>query len=144
MMRAVRSMVGAMLVAAAVFSARAVLAGPPLLCFPYDIGNARSLPMAQGSWRAIDPRYDVSRLVDDTLVLLAPETPVVVRMETLRRATIYAAEHPAIASALFTTVKQRADAKAPLAAFDYGYLVEAFREAEMVYKRPLVTDAALR
>jgi hypothetical protein len=37
--------------------------------------------------------------------------------------------------------EDRANAKAPLAAFDYGYLVEAFREAESVFKRPLATDS---
>ena len=61
---------------AALTTARPALAGPPLLCFPFDIGAARSLPIGQGSWRAIDPRYDVSHLVDDTLALLAPQTPV--------------------------------------------------------------------
>ena len=66
------------------------LAGPPLVCFPFEIGNAGTLPMGANGWRSIDPTYDVTRLVDDTLALLRPETPVLVRMETLRRATIYA------------------------------------------------------
>jgi hypothetical protein len=106
------------------------LAGPPLLCFPFEIGSARSLPMGNGAWHAIDPAYDVSHLVADTLELLAPGTPVVVRMETLRRATVYASAHPSIASELMNELKTRSEAKAPLAAFDYGYLVEAYREAE--------------
>lgn len=85
---------------AALLIARPALAGPPLVCFPFDIGAARSLPMGTHGWESIDPTYDVSRLVDDTLALLAPETPVLVRMETLRRATIYASKHPAVATAL--------------------------------------------
>jgi hypothetical protein len=64
--------------------------GPPLLCHPFDINNARSLPWSGSEWRGVDKNYNINRLVDDTLGLLAPETPVMVRMETLRRATVYA------------------------------------------------------
>ena len=85
--------------------------------------------MGHGDWRAVDPAYDVSRLVADTLGLLTPSMPVVVRMETLRRATIYAAAHPASAADLMSELRKRSDARAPLAAFDDGYLVEALREA---------------
>src|SRR5262245_19200448 len=70
-----------------------VFAGPVLLCFPFDIGTARSLPIGGGDWHAIDTRYDIARLTDDTLALLTPDTPIVVRMETLRRATLYAAKN---------------------------------------------------
>ena len=125
----------AALTAAIVFAAVPAFAGPPLLCFPFDIGNARTLPMGQGDWHAVDPRYDVSHLVTDTLGLLTPTMPVIVRMETLRRATIYAAPNPDLAKALMTELRARADAKAPLAAFDLGYLSEALLEADVVFKQ---------
>jgi len=98
---------------AALMTARPALAGPPLLCFPFDIGAARSLPIGHGSWRAIDPRYDVSHLADDTLALLAPQTPVLVRMETLRRATLYAADRPEVATALLARLRDRAKVPPP-------------------------------
>lgn len=61
-------------------------------------------------------------------------------METLRRATIYATAHPVAAAELMSALKKRSEAKAPLAAFDYGYLVEAFREAAMVFNQPMATE----
>src|SRR2546427_7269413 len=101
----VRSICSAAAVVAALTVPQRVFAGPPLLCFPFDIGQARSLPMGQANWRTIDPGYDVTHLVDDTLALLGPDTPVIVRMETLRRATIYAAPRPEIADALLTALR---------------------------------------
>src|SRR5213593_3464326 len=98
MTRRISSM--ALAAAALLVLARPALAGPPLLCFPFEIGAARSLPMGTSGWRATDPRYDVSHLVADTVALLGPETPVIVHMETLRRATIYAATNPAVAEQL--------------------------------------------
>ena len=128
-----RPLMIATLGSAALFLARPALAGPPLLCFPFEIGAAKSLPMGHGAWHNIDPTYDVARLVEDTLGLLSPDAPVKVRMETIRRATIYASKHPAIANALLSALQQRAahpDSKtAALAVFDFGYLVETYREA---------------
>ncbi|MBI3492372.1 MAG: hypothetical protein HY047_11415 [Acidobacteria bacterium] len=121
--------------AALLVLARPALAGPPLLCFPFEIGAAKSLPMAPEvakNWHATDPKYDVSHLVSDTLALLVPSTPVMVRMETLRRATVYASTNPKVADALTTALKERDDARRPLAAFDYGYFVEASREAATI------------
>ena len=65
-------------------------AGTPLICHPYTIGAAKSLPGSDGDWKGVNPSYDRTHLVRDTLALLTPETPVIVRMETLRRAAIYA------------------------------------------------------
>ena len=79
---------GALLAAALLFSS-AALAGPPLLCHPFDTAGAASLPWG-GGWNRIDTRYDTARLSADTLRLLATDTPVIARMETLRRAAIYA------------------------------------------------------
>ena len=136
----VRWMVFAGVMGAALMTARPALAGPPLLCFPFDIGAARSLPIGHGSWRAIDPRYDVSHLADDTLALLAPQTPVLVRMETLRRATLYAADRPEIATALLARLRDRAKVPAAdvgLAVFDFGYLVETYRQAVPIFKHAI-------
>ncbi|HJZ72003.1 MAG TPA: hypothetical protein VKE51_09685 [Vicinamibacterales bacterium] len=123
----------------AVSVARPALAGPPLLCEPFAIGSARSLPMGSGSWRAMDPKYDVSHLVEDTLAILVPSTAINVRMETLRRAAIYAAEHPEMSAPLLNALEDRSKAKAYWAAFDYGYLVEALREAAPIFKSAAVT-----
>ena len=128
---------------------QAALAGPPLLCHPFQIGNARSLPWSGSEWRGVDKSYAINRLVGDTVALLTPETPVMVRMETLRRATVYAVwsmnDHKVgyevkddkVAAELLARLKARiteADAKsdkraAALAMFDYGYLVESYKQA---------------
>lgn len=110
-------------------------AGPPLICWPFDIGGAQSLPWGGPEWRATKPDYNLSKLSDDTLALLAPATPVLVRMETLRRATVYAMKDPRIASELLARLQARArgtEAKSQpdaLALFDLGYLVEAYKQA---------------
>ena len=119
---------------------RSAFAGPPLLCFPFEIGNAPSLPMGTNGWHSIDPTYDTSRLVDDTLAILGPDTPVVVRMETLRRATVYAARDAARATALLDALKMRArtpHAKVGLNVFDFGYLVETYRQARPIFVHPI-------
>jgi hypothetical protein len=136
-----RSTMGRALLATALLitTAMPVLAGPPLICHPFDIGTAKSLPFGPTSqgwqgWQATLPTYDRSKLVDDTLALLAPETPVIVRMETLRRASAYAIEDGARATALLRALQARAPKAAPadraqaLALFDVGYLVETYRQ----------------
>lgn len=130
----------------ALMLAAPALAGPPLLCFPFDIGAAGSLPIGSGGWEAIDAKYDTSRLIDDTVALLAPTTPIVVRMETLRRATLYAAKNPALASALLERLQQRASspvATAPHAVFDFGYLVETYKQATHLFGRPMPAAHAI-
>ena len=115
-------------------------AGTPLICSPFDIGNAKSLPMGRN---ASDTKtdYDLSGLVADTEALLAPDTPVIVRMETIRRATLYAQRDGKVAKDLLEalkaraasdTVKGQADA---LAWFDLGYLVETYKQANMTWKK---------
>ena len=67
------------------------LAGPPLICHPFETGGAASLPWSNpAEWRSVKRDYELNRLVEDTLALLTPKTPVIARMETLRRAAIYA------------------------------------------------------
>lgn len=132
--RGLRFLILALLAVAA--TARPALAGPPLLCHPFDIGSATSLPWSgASSWFDGQPGYDLQRLVQDTEALLTPATPVVVRMETLRRAAIYAGRDPLVAKRLFLTINDRvrtasAGAKQTdaLAVFDAGYLAATFRE----------------
>src|SRR5262245_41521885 len=124
----------------AVFIARPALAGPPLLCFPFDIGTAKSLPIGTGGWHAIDTRYDTSHLIDDTVALLTPQTPVVARMETIRRATLYASKDLRLATALLDRLQQRAaipNADAALAVFDFGYLVETYKQGSFLFGGPM-------
>jgi hypothetical protein len=141
MTRRVRPLLVATVAVATVLLSRPALAGPPLLCFPFDIGSARSLPMGHGNWQQTDSTYDVSHLVPDTLALLTPSAPVIVRMETIRRATIYAAAHPRLATALLDELQARAatppPAVAALSVFDFGYLVESYKEAKFLFKEPL-------
>jgi hypothetical protein len=96
---------------------------------------------------AVKSDYDLQRLVDDTLALLTANTPVIVRMETMRRATIYAVwaardrevgykvTSQKIADELLarlmirvqeTASKGKTDA---LALFDAGYLLASYRQS---------------
>lgn len=123
--------------------ATAVLAwaGPPLICQAIEIGSAKSLPWKGGTdWMGTDRAYDVSHLTEDTLALLSPGTPVPVRMETLRRAAIYAAREVRLADEITArltarTLSGEAVGKPdPMAWFDAGYFVETVRQATLIYK----------
>ena len=130
---------------AAILSSTTVLAGTPLICHPYAIGGAQSLPGSAGDWKGVNPSYDRSHLVRDTLALLTPETPVIVRMETLRRAAIYATagmrgwseksgfndEDRANTAALLGKLRERTETTTgparALALFDVGFFTETLR-----------------
>jgi len=118
--------------------ASSAAAGPPLICHPFEIGTGKSLPWNGAAWTAIDPKYDVSRLVDDTLSTLTADTPVLARMETLRRATVYARTDGARAAQLLTRLRERLDGKDrgsreyALALFDVGYLTETYKQAAWI------------
>ena len=133
----------------AVFSCLAIfqqtaLAGPPLLCHPFEIGNAKSLPWAGTEWRAVKKDYDLNRLVNDTLALLTNDMPVIVRMETMRRACVYsvwatrdakvdyAVKDLQVANELLSRLLARAKGKGQtdaLALFDAGYFAESCKQA---------------
>ena len=113
----------------------AALAGPPLICHPFDIGKEKSLPWTGTSWNLSgNEGYETSHLAQDTLALLDTKAPVIVRMETLRRATLYASKDPIAAKELLTRLHARANAaentKSPnaLALFEFGYLVETYNQ----------------
>ena len=128
-----------LLVLSALALARPALAGPPLLCHPFEIGSAASLPWSGStSWFEGTAGYDVARLVGDTEALLTPATPVLVRMETLRRASIYAAHDAKVAAALLETLTAKAQASKAagrpdaLALLDAAYVTEALRQITMI------------
>jgi hypothetical protein len=123
------------LVATAVIavSASSLLAGPPLVCWKVETGGAASLRWVDRSdtYQGMDHDYRTSRLAADTLALLKASAPVLERMETLRRAALYAAGDAKAGEALMAVLVERthqspADA---LAWFDAGYFVEASRQA---------------
>ncbi len=126
------------------------VAGPPLLCHPYDTGNARSLPWdGTRGWSGDLPDYKLERLIADTDALLTPSTPVIARMETLRRASLYASRDRAIARELLGRLVSRAkaaDAKgAPdaLAWLDAAYVAGAFHEISLLGNNAGFRDRAL-
>jgi hypothetical protein len=134
------------LAAAFILLALTTYAGTPLICHPYLIGSAQSLPGSDGDWKGVNPAYDRTHLVRDTLALLTPKTPIIVRMETLRRAAIYATagmrgwgdksgfntEDRANTSALLEELRARADHARgddeALALFDVGFFTETLRQ----------------
>jgi len=149
----VSSLLGLLILAGISAFPQAALAGPPLICHPFDIGGAKSLAWlggdreSGGDWRGVDPNYAIGRLVEDTLALLTPEQPVIVRMETLRRAAVYGAwalrdrkvgysvKDEKVARELLDRLLARAKAaeakgqRAALAWFDAGYLAETYKQA---------------
>lgn len=114
-------------------------AGPPLICHPFQTSAAALLQWGPGNgWNSPDTRYDLQRLTPDLLRLLTPDTPVLARMENLRRAAIYAAQDGKTADQLLQALLARAaDRRAGAAAlFDAGYLVEAYKQSTHMHKRP--------
>jgi hypothetical protein len=108
-------------------------AGPPLICHPVEIGQAKSLPWVDLNYQKGDAGYDLKNLTRDTLAILDSPASILVRMETLRRATIYARQDPAVAKELLTRLHARASNSGAgnagaLAWFDVGYLAETYKQ----------------
>lgn len=124
-----RSLIAA---AALVVFATPVLAGPPLICLPFHTGGGRLLAWGSGpGWNTPDRSYDVTKLVADTSAVLSAGTPILTRMENLRRATIYAMTDPVVADKLLNAFMTRALATTSDsdAWFDAGYLIESYKQA---------------
>ena len=108
-------------------------AGPPLICHPIEIGQAKSLPWIDWNQKGTGG-YDLKNLTRDTLAILDSSAPVLLRMETLRRATIYARQDPQVAKELLTRLQARAANSTDsglaeaLAWFDVGYLIETYQQ----------------
>ena len=115
------------------------LAGPPFICHAFELSGSPSLPWGSNiaaGWNNPDPAYDVQKLTADVTKLLTPTTPVSARMETLRRATIYASRDKAVAAGLLAALETRASTNPndANALFDAGFLTEAYRQASRVYE----------
>jgi hypothetical protein len=126
---------------ASLFSASSAFAGPPLLCHTFDIGNAKSLPWISHDWNLTGKEtYDVNNLIADTIAILDADSTVLVHMETLRRATLYAQLDPHFAKHLLIKLMARSDAAslntttATLASFDLGYFAETLRQFQWIHK----------
>lgn len=123
----------------AVSAAVPALAGPPLICHPFETRAGTLLPWgtagAGATWNAPLPSYDTARLTDDVVTLLDAGAPVLTRMENLRRATIYAQKDPVLARQLLDAVMKRAlsaPTPGPQEWFDAGYLIESYRQAAWI------------
>ncbi len=120
-------------IAALAFLAVPAQAGPPLICHTIDIGSAKSLPWISHDWSLTGAEsYDTSKLASDTMAILNGDATVLVHMETLRRATLYARTNPLAAKELLAKLVARANNADSaghangLARFDAGYLAEAY------------------
>jgi hypothetical protein len=86
--------------------------------------------------------------MSDTQALLTPATPVVVRMETLRRAALYASRDRQVAEQLLTALTARARASESagrvdaLAFLDAAYLTGAYRQIGMLGQMAEFRDRA--
>jgi len=111
-------------------------AGPPTICWLVEIGEAESLPWGDGDFER-SKKYRLKQLVPDTLRLLKPTAPVLVRMETLRRAAIYCERERKVADRLMRALMLRVlraeamDQPDPFAWFDAGYAAGCFRQLQM-------------
>lgn len=122
-------------IVALVFDASEALAGPPLLCHAIEIGEAQSLPWGSGTWQSDGINLNDDEFVAGTLALLSQDAATLTRMETIRRATIHAADRPRAAAALLSAVRSRVSgAKPPSASalFDLGYLCAAYEQMNIV------------
>jgi hypothetical protein len=123
----------AILFAVLLFTSSA-LAGPPLICHSFAIGDAKSIPWISHDWNLTGSEsYNTKNLAADTIAVLDSDSVVLVHMETLRRATLYARKDPVAAKELVTKLVARADSSAnsgaaALAWFDLGYLAECYKQ----------------
>jgi len=130
------------------------LAGPPLLCDRFDTAGAPTLEWGGSRWNQPRADFDLATLAERTEALLTPATPVIVRMETLRRAAIYAARDGRALRALDARLQAGVEATRDtddhaLALFDAGYFHETLKDIQRLqgYDMPgigRIDAAALR
>jgi hypothetical protein len=126
---------------ASLFTASSTVAGPPLLCHAFDIGNAKSLPWISHDWNLTGKEtYDINNLVADTISILDTDSTVLVHMETLRRATLYSQKDHNASKRLLIKLMARSDSAAQnsstaaLALFDLGYFAESLKQFHWIHK----------
>ena len=113
---------------------------------PFDIGTAQSLPWG-AEWSRGRADYDLARLISDTVALLKPSTPIIVRLETLRRAVIYASADRRVAERLLLTFTERAhvaeQSERPdaLAFLDAAFVTDALWQIGEHYNPPFAEPA---
>jgi len=136
-----RSLPYAACVLLTLFIATSALAGPPLLCHRFDIGDAKSLPWISHNWNLNGAEsYSTTNLSADTLSILNSDPAVLVHMETLRRAALYGRKDPDAAKHLLLKLIARSDASSvgtpdsSLALFDEGYFVATLGQLHWVDK----------
>ncbi|HTZ32269.1 MAG TPA: hypothetical protein VMH31_07420 [Methylomirabilota bacterium] len=119
--------------------ATSALAGPPLLCHAFDIGDAKSLPWISHNWNLSGTEsYDTKNLSADTLAILNTDSTVIVHMETLRRAALYAQKDSGAARQLLLKLTARANSadgsSAAIADFDAGYFAATLDQLHWINK----------
>lgn len=132
------------LLTALLFTASSAVAGPPLLCHTFDIGNAKSLPWISHNWNLTGKEtYDINNLIADTIAILDADPAVLVHMETLRRATLYSQMDPHAPKHLVIKLMARSDSApqnspvAALALFDLGYFAKSLEQFQWIHKDAL-------
>ncbi len=107
--------------------------GPPIICHPMQIGDAKSLPWGEGPFDQ-GKDYNKAGVVSDAVNILKADKSLLVHMETLRRATCYVRDNRPLATELLARLTSRAldaeaEAKSDSAAtawFDAGFLVACY------------------
>ena len=124
---------------------QAANAGLPLVCNPFQTGDAKLLPWSDPPGRFnIDPQYQVKHLARDMLELLAADSKTFARMENMRRAAVYATTDRDAANELLKALLLRMKAaardsrEAALAWFDAAYLIESYRQQGMTHKTDML------
>ena len=109
------------------------MAGPAMICHVLNIGTSQTLPAVDLNYRKSSGSYDLANLTRDTLAILDSDPSVLVHMETLRRATIYARQDSQVAKELIVRLHARAErsgdsTRSALSWFDLGYLAETYKQ----------------
>ncbi len=116
-----------LLVAAIVAST--TFAGPPLICHPFSIDDAKCIAWGNGPFDA--PRIrDSEKWIDEVVAVLDGSDVAIVHMETLRRATIACARTTTSSSLLARLLARALNAEASgkpdaFALFDVGFFAQS-------------------
>ncbi len=124
-----------------------IQAGPPLICHPYDIGTAQSLPWGHGrdavGFDNPDQNYNTKQLTADTLKILDPARRCLCAWKPCEGRHSMGRTTTPLSRRCSAKLKQRAESPNPsaLALFDYGYFAETLKQIVWKYKEDLTTGA---